>query len=335
MIKIIQKISLVTALLLIMNNGEMNVYALNGDVDNNTNNTNVCVNLSYSMRKGSRDVNTNNEVTKLQEALVQMGYMSQDPSGYFGNATYAAVQRFQSANSLISSGYVGTYTRSAIQSVTCNGNYNPNPTPNPTPNPSINLTPASLPSIIYDKDSNGLQFRGINFTDSYNFSGVPFNAVSIVNANISGVSATLSNCGGVFGVVFDGPVYTNYALGACSPYDNKKIVAVSFANSNMTDGQNYYFTIRINQNGSYVDKQYNFTYKKVATNTTCTYSYQNGVYGCYYNYNSNGYNNTDYNSNYNNGYNNSGYNNNGYYNNNNGYNNNSAGYYYNGTYILY
>ena len=323
MMKIIQKISLGIALLLIMNNGEMNVYALNGDVDNNNNNTNVCVNLSYNMRKGSRDVNTNNEVTKLQEALVQMGYMSQDPSGYFGNATYAAVQRFQSANSLISSGYVGTYTRSAIQSVTCGNNNNNN-----NNNNNINLTPAVLSSAIYDQDSSGNPLLGINFINSNSNTYIDNNlTVSIINTNIPSVSVRIS-C-----YVSSGAAYNSYATSPCG-YSNNSIF-VSFNSSNLVDNTYYYFTIRINQNGSYVDKQYNFTYKKVATNTTCTYSYQNGVYGCYYNYNSNGYNNTDYNSNYNNGYNNSGYNNNGYYNNNNGYNNNSAGYYYNGTYILY
>ena len=277
----ITKIGLALTLLLIINNVNV-VRAQNGDIDNNNTNTTTCINLSYDMRRGSRDASTNNEVTKLQEALIQTNYLNQDPSGYFGNATYAAVQRFQTANGLISSGYVGSYTRSAIQSITCN-----NTSPYPTPAPYISLIPTSLPSIIYDKDSSGLQLRGINFVDSsYNAYNLGNVNVSIINTNISGINVNTSSCAGVFGTSASGPVYANYAMGACTQ-NTQKIIAVDFNNINMTDNTYYYFTIRINQNGNYVDKQYSFTYKKTNTNnsnnTTCTYRYKNGVYGCYYN----------------------------------------------------
>jgi peptidoglycan hydrolase-like protein with peptidoglycan-binding domain len=93
---------------------------LNGDYD--TNNTSNCYNLSQNMRKGDKDNNTNGEVTKLQEALSQLGFLFSDPTGYYGNATVIAVKSYQSANSLSPTGYVGSYTRSSIQSKTCNSN---------------------------------------------------------------------------------------------------------------------------------------------------------------------------------------------------------------------
>ena len=155
--KVGQKISLALALLLIISNVNI-ASAQSGDIDTDTSNTNTCFNLSYNMRRGSTDIATSGDVTKLQQALIQLNYLSQDPSGYFGSATYGAVQRFQSANNLISSGYVGSYTRAAIQSVTCNNSNNGN-----TNNYNISLTPSSLSSNLYDQDSSSQKLRGINF----------------------------------------------------------------------------------------------------------------------------------------------------------------------------
>lgn len=250
-----------------------------GDVDNGTYNSTTCYYFTYDMRKGSKDVNTNGEVSKLQEALVQLGYMSADPTGYFGNTTYNAVRSFQSAKGLLSSGFVGSYTRAALQSATCN---TPNPYPTPTPVTNINLTPSSLDTYVYDQDSTGNSILGLNFTDSnstLNFNSNLNTSVSIINTNISNVSASLScylNTGAIY----------SYVSTYCGNGTNG--VFVSLKNSNMSDNTYYYFTIRINQNGSYTDKQYSFTYKKrytynpIPTNT-CTYGYINGAYGCYYN----------------------------------------------------
>ena len=284
--KVGQKISLAFALLLIISNVNI-ASAQSGDIDTDTSNTNTCFNLSYNLRRGSTDIATSGDVTKLQQALIQLNYLSQDPSGYFGGATYSAVQRLQSANNLISSGYVGSYTRAAIQRITCNGNYNSNPTPNPypTPNSSINLTPAVLSSTIYDQDSSGNPLLGINFINSNSNTYIDNNlTVSIINTNIPSVSARTS-C-----YMSSGALYNSYATSPCG-YSNNSIF-VSFNSGNLSDDTYYYFTVRINQNGSYVDKQYSFTYKKIISmnsciygncNTTCTYKYQNGVYGCYYN----------------------------------------------------
>ena len=284
-----------------INNVNAQSYGQTGDVDTDTTNNNTCYSFSYNMRKGSRDSTANNEVTKLQEALIQLGYLSQDPSGYFGVATYNAVKSFQSAKGLLSSGFVGTYTRAALQTATCN-----TPNPNPTPHPiDINLTPSSLPSVLNDQDSNGQKLRGINLVDDINnLLGIPSNGVSITNTNIPSVSVTLSACSGVYGTSISGPVYANYSRGLCNL--SKNFISVLLANSTLNDGQYYYFTIRVSQHGRYTDKQYNFTYKKVISNVcaygynntygwcdtnnnynnnvnNCTTGYMNGTYGCYYN----------------------------------------------------
>ena len=342
-IGIVQRIGLALALLLIISNVNI-ASAQSGDIDTDTSSVNTCFNLSYNMRRGSTDIATSGDVTKLQQALIQLNYLSQDPSGYFGSATYSAVQRFQSANNLISSGYVGSYTRAAIQSVTCNNSNNGN-TNNYN---NISLTPSSLNSNLYDQDSSGQKLRGINFmyVDSNNYFAQNNVNVSITNTNIPSISVSLSRCAGIYGTSASGPVYANYSMGSCMQNTNQTIIAVDLNNSSLVNNTYYYFTIRINQNGSYVDKQYSFTYKKVNNNNNCTYTYQNGVYGCYYstgpdvstcqytgynnNCNTGGFNGAYYNGNTNN---NSGY----YYGNSNGnHNGNSTGYYTSdNTYILY
>ncbi len=268
------------------------MHGQTGDVDTDTTNNNTCYSFSYNMRKGSRDSTANNEVTKLQEALVQLGYLNADPTGYFGNVTYNAVRAFQSAKGLLSSGFVGTYTRTALYNATCNGNNpyptpipspTPTPTPVPTPNPIyINLTPSTLPPTVYDKDSNGGTLSYIILTDSNNYlSNLNSSYVSIVNTNIPNITVALDKCNTNNAV--NGLAYIKYYTGLCSN-NNITSVSVNMRNSvaSMVDNTYYYFTLRINQGGTYTDKQYSFTYKKLNSNTVCAYSYKNGVYGCYY-----------------------------------------------------
>lgn len=278
---------LVLSLTFINNVSAQSYYGQNGDVDTDTTSASTCYSLSYNMRKGSRDSNTNGEVTKLQEALVQLGYLNADPTGYFGRATYNAVKNFQSAKGLLSSGFFGTYTRKALYNATCHGNDpdpRPTPDPYPTPNPYINLTPSILPSTVYDKDSNDKTLVGFVIGNSSGyFSDIIRNGgdATIINTNILKVTSSLGYCETQTGATYN----YNYYFAACP---NAANLLVDLRNSPLIDGQNYYFTIRINQNGTYTDKQYSFTYKKLnANNGNCTYSYQNDVYGCYYNNNNN------------------------------------------------
>ncbi len=54
------------------------------------------------------------DVTALQNFLATKGYFTVTPTGYFGPITFRAVQRYQNAQGIISTGYVGTLTRGAI-----------------------------------------------------------------------------------------------------------------------------------------------------------------------------------------------------------------------------
>ena len=57
---------------------------------------------------------TDPQVTVLQRFLVDGGYLSVTPTGYFGPLTRAAVMRFQAANGIDQIGSVGPMTRAAI-----------------------------------------------------------------------------------------------------------------------------------------------------------------------------------------------------------------------------
>jgi peptidoglycan hydrolase-like protein with peptidoglycan-binding domain len=81
----------------------------------------TCTDLQYTLKLRSKDATTNNEVTKLQEFLLDIGLLDTDPTGYFGAATLKAVKAFQKQSGLINSGLVGEYTRKAIKERSCGG----------------------------------------------------------------------------------------------------------------------------------------------------------------------------------------------------------------------
>lgn len=54
------------------------------------------------------------EVLKLQQRLVELGFMTAKPNGNFGAATKAAVKKFQIANGIDPKGHVGPATRDAL-----------------------------------------------------------------------------------------------------------------------------------------------------------------------------------------------------------------------------
>jgi murein L,D-transpeptidase YcbB/YkuD len=62
------------------------------------------------LNKGS----TGDEVLELQKRLVVAGFLTVEPTGYFGEATFAAVKAFQAAHGLDQFGYVGPGTRAAL-----------------------------------------------------------------------------------------------------------------------------------------------------------------------------------------------------------------------------
>ena len=97
-----------------------------------------CISLSHNLMYGSRDYQTNGDVSTLQGFLVTQGDLYVNPTGYFGPMTLHAVQRFQSSQGIFTTGYVGAFTRAAISRASCGG----------TPPPSQALYIQSLsPSI--------------------------------------------------------------------------------------------------------------------------------------------------------------------------------------------
>jgi peptidoglycan hydrolase-like protein with peptidoglycan-binding domain len=89
-----------------------------GDIDPNGNQSS-CVTIDYNLTVGARDSSTGGDVSELQDFLQSKGYLSINPTGYFGQMTRAAVMRFQSASGILSSGYVGSITRERTQSISC------------------------------------------------------------------------------------------------------------------------------------------------------------------------------------------------------------------------
>jgi peptidoglycan hydrolase-like protein with peptidoglycan-binding domain len=82
-----------------------------------------CIELTRSMYLGSNDASTAGQVGKLQRFLQNTGhYTYSEVTGYFGPATQQAVQRWQSANGVVSNGtpdttgfgLVGSKTRAAM-----------------------------------------------------------------------------------------------------------------------------------------------------------------------------------------------------------------------------
>ncbi len=78
----------------------------------------ACIDLTVDLTYGQ----TSSNVTTLQQFLVEEGFLTVAPSGYFGNATLNAVKAFQTQKGILSSGYVGPITRAAIKTASgCTG----------------------------------------------------------------------------------------------------------------------------------------------------------------------------------------------------------------------
>lgn len=101
-----------------------------------------CAVLSVNLRYRSTDAGTDGAVSVLQDFLNSRGYLSVQPTGFFGSLTRAAAAAFQSANGISATppGFVGPITRAKIQAIDCNdGN-------NQTTNGTLSIEPAN-PSV--------------------------------------------------------------------------------------------------------------------------------------------------------------------------------------------
>ena len=98
-------------------------YAQVGDVDPNTS---QCVELKNNLRLRDRDAQKNSEVSLLQDFLQEKGYLSSEPTGFFGQMTLKAVQAYQRVQGLNPTGFVGELTRGKIKLESgCNGTPTP------------------------------------------------------------------------------------------------------------------------------------------------------------------------------------------------------------------
>ena len=133
-----------------------------GDVDTSTGSGSDCVTLDNNMRYRMRDASVNGEVTDLQDYLISENYLSGQTTGYFGAATLKAVKSFQSANGLLSSGYVGPVTRAKIKSLSCGMTSN-------NPNPDYGCTTSLVPYYKYNANTKSCYWAGAGSNGCYQF----------------------------------------------------------------------------------------------------------------------------------------------------------------------
>ncbi len=79
----------------------------------------ACLQLTGNLSYGMSDSVSSDSIYFLQEYLQSVGYLTATPNGHFGSATLAAVKRFQTANGIVSTGYVGSVTRASLGAKTC------------------------------------------------------------------------------------------------------------------------------------------------------------------------------------------------------------------------
>ncbi|HEY0907811.1 MAG TPA: peptidoglycan-binding domain-containing protein [Candidatus Paceibacterota bacterium] len=75
----------------------------------------ACTDIAADIGSGS----TGSNVTRLQVYLAEAGYLTATPNGVFGPATLAAAKKFQAANGISSTGFVGPTTRAFIKAKSC------------------------------------------------------------------------------------------------------------------------------------------------------------------------------------------------------------------------
>jgi hypothetical protein len=81
-----------------------------------------CTDLtSTSLVYQSTDKTTRGGVTKLQNALVSLGFLKGPATGYFGSSTLVAVKEFQKKYAISVTGFVGVASRAKLKELTCPG----------------------------------------------------------------------------------------------------------------------------------------------------------------------------------------------------------------------
>ena len=83
-----------------------------------------CTEITSNQRLGYK----NAQVTKLQTYLAFYGYLTVEPTGYFGLKTKEAVVSFQKAHGIEGTGFVGALTRAQVKNNSCTNIAPPTPT---------------------------------------------------------------------------------------------------------------------------------------------------------------------------------------------------------------
>ncbi|MGB8816075.1 MAG: peptidoglycan-binding domain-containing protein [Minisyncoccia bacterium] len=76
----------------------------------------TCLSLQSDHRYGSK----NSEISSIQDFLRTNNYLNSESTSFFGILTLGAIKKFQLANKISPTGFVGPITRAKIKSLTCN-----------------------------------------------------------------------------------------------------------------------------------------------------------------------------------------------------------------------
>lgn len=154
------------------------------------------------LRFGSRDANTNYEVTALQDFLISKEFLTGQTTGYFGRLTVNAVKAYQKSVGVSPTGNVGSLTRAVIFEDSCKGTSS---APEGTGGINIGTSPSSPGVVMATIDDN---------------SGVSDGGDLVVFGQTSGLSA--------IGIVIAGPSGDKvYASGPITVSNNqyKKVIS--------------------------------------------------------------------------------------------------------------
>ena len=166
----------------------------------------TCLSLSQNFGSGASDSSSGGAVSSLQQFLANQGYFAHAITGTFGPVTQAGVQKFQAAQNISATGYVGPLTRAASARVSC-GTTGATQTVAAAPQ-ILKLSPAVGPvnSTILMTGSgflpdNGIYFDGYPLTreGSSNGTGLSFVVPSVIPAGKVGTgqhTVFVQNAGG-------------------------------------------------------------------------------------------------------------------------------------------
>jgi hypothetical protein len=200
------------------------------DIDPNAASNTTCVSLSDNLRYRSRDAGANGGVSAFQDFLQSQGYLSSEPTGYFGLLTLKAAKDFQKANGIEPTGYIGTITRGKISSLTC-GTATFQPTPTTSASQVATTLPAGCASTAGYSPTTGIKCDGgtsstPTITSLSSTSGPVGTEVSIYGVWLSPISSS-SATDGFSGVSFGNSDALN------NMYNMYKILRVTYASDSL------------------------------------------------------------------------------------------------------